>query len=99
MRGDGSAIRTFTHVNDLLAAIELILYKGTQGVIYDVSNESEATSIEDLCKKLKIKYELGLEKHPIKENIGNSYLLRQLGWSPKIQTLDGFNSVSQFWVE
>ena len=33
MRGDGSAIRTFTHVDDLLSAIELILAKGTQGTI------------------------------------------------------------------
>lgn len=98
MRGDGSAIRTFTHVNDLLAAIELILNKGTPGKIYDVSNEYEATSIEELCMNLNITYELGLEKHPITENIGNSGLLRDLGWNPSIRTLPGFIDASLFGV-
>ena len=95
MRGDGSAIRTFTHVNDLLSAIELILEKGTPSIIYDVSNEHEATSIEDLCINLGIQYELGLERHPILENIGNSSLLRGLGWSQSISTLSGFISTNQ----
>jgi nucleoside-diphosphate-sugar epimerase len=99
MRGDGSAIRTFTHVNDLITAIELIILKGKQGIIYDVSNESEAISIEQLCKKLKIKYELGSEKHPIKENVGNSWRLRELGWSTSINTLDGFLSASRNGLE
>jgi nucleoside-diphosphate-sugar epimerase len=96
MRGDGSAIRCFTHVDDLLYAIRLVLEKGRYGVIYDVSNETEATTIEDLCINLEIQYELGTEKHPIKENIGNSKLLRDLGWSPKMATLAGFMSASQW---
>lgn len=96
MRGDGSAIRSFTHVNDLISAIELVMAKGTEGTIYDVSNESEATTIEDLCKNLKLQYELGLERHPIKENIGNSWRLRELGWRPHIPTLEGFVSASQW---
>jgi len=99
MRGDGSAIRTFTHVNDLLSAIELILEKGTPGKIYDVSNEFEAISIEELCKNLSIIYELGLEKHPIQVNIGNSGPLRDLGWSPNISTLSGFINASLFRTE
>ena len=57
MRGDGSAIRTFTHVNDLLDAISLVLAKGTCGTIYDVTNELEETTIIELCSKLNIKYE------------------------------------------
>jgi len=99
MRGDGSAIRTFTHVNDLLTAIEVILAKGKQGTIYDVTNEAEATSIEELCKKLNIYYELGAERHPIMESIGNSWQLRSLGWSPIIPTLAGFIDASQFGVD
>lgn len=95
MRGDGTAIRTFTHVDDLMAAIQVILIKGEEGTIYDVTNESEAISIEDLCKILNVKYELGSERHPIKENIGNSVLLRSLGWSPIISTLRGFIDVSK----
>ena len=84
-----------THVNDLISAIELVMTKGTEGTIYDVSNESEATTIEGLCRNLKIKYELGLERHPIKENIGNSWRLRELGWRPNIPTIEGFISASQ----
>jgi nucleoside-diphosphate-sugar epimerase len=99
MRGDGSAIRTFTHVNDLLDAISLVLAKGTCGTIYDVTNELEATTIIELCSKLNIIYEIGLEKHPIKENIGNSNLLRELGWRPSISTLNGFNSVAHFEIK
>jgi dTDP-D-glucose 4,6-dehydratase len=96
MRGDGTAIRTFTHVNDLLAAIDLIIEKGKQGIIYDVTNEFEATSIEHLCKSLNIKYELGSEIHPIKENIGNSWRLRELGWNPSTKMLNGFVSTSKY---
>ena len=96
MRGDGTAIRTFTHVNDLLAAIDLIIEKGKQGIIYDVTNEFEATSIEQLCKSLNIKYELGSEIHPIKENIGNSWKLRELGWIPSTKMLAGFVSTSKY---
>lgn len=99
MRGDGTAIRTFTHVDDLLSAIELIIAKGTHGTIYDVSNETEATSIEKLCRDLNIRYELGSEIHPIKENVGNSLQLRSLGWRPSIPTLIGFIDASQSSVD
>jgi nucleoside-diphosphate-sugar epimerase len=44
-RGDGSAIRTFTHVNDLIDALILVLAKGTCETIYDVTNELEETTI------------------------------------------------------
>jgi nucleoside-diphosphate-sugar epimerase len=90
MRGTGSAIRCFTHVRDLLAAMELVVAKGVPGLIYDVTNEEESTSIEDLCKCLKIAFTTGTEEHPIKSSIGDSSLLRGLGWSPLIKTVPGF---------
>jgi UDP-glucuronate decarboxylase len=97
MRGDGSAVRTFTHVDDLLSGIEIILEKGDPRTIYDISNESEPTSIEQLCKNLGINYELGQEMHPIKENVGNSSKVKELGWRPKIKTIQGFINASKFY--
>ena len=90
MRGDGTAIRTFTHVNDLLRAIKIVIQSGEAGEIYDVSNEAEATTIENLCKSLCIQYILGEEKHPIKTNIGDSTKVKNLGWEARIDTINGF---------
>jgi UDP-glucuronate decarboxylase len=95
MRGDGTAIRSFTHVDDLLSAIRLVITSGTPGEIYDVSNESEATSIVDLCKDLKISCIPGSLRHPIDVNIGDSKPLRSLGWRPAVPTISGFIEVSR----
>ena len=95
MRGDGRAIRNFTHVNDLLAAFEIIRRNGSPGVTYDISNEFESITITDLLEKLDIAYLKGTESHPIKENRGDSSLLRALGWLPKISTADGFRDASE----
>lgn len=90
MRGDGKSIRCFTHVNDLLSALSIVLEKGTPGIAYDITNETEPTSIEDLCRRLGVSFTIGQEKHPIQSNIGNSALLNSLGWQPSIRTVSGF---------
>lgn len=95
MRGDGAAIRNFTHVSDLFAAFQIILRSGSPGVVYDISNESESMSIIDLLEKLHIPYRKGSQSHPIKENRGDSSLLKALGWFPKVQTIKGFHDTSE----
>lgn len=94
MRGNGLAIRSFTHVADLLNAFRIIIEKGTPGIVYEISNEFEATSIISLCESLNLSFTIGAEEHPIKSSIGNSALLRDLGWSPIINTADGFLTAS-----
>lgn len=95
MRGNGKSIRCFTHVDDLSSALMAIIRRGIPGVVYDVSNEEEAVSIEDICRRLNIAYELGVEEHPIKCNVGDSLPLRNLGWIPAISTVAGFISASK----
>ncbi len=90
MRGDGNALRSFTHVSDLLSAIDYIIRVGVPGLIYDVSNEDESISVVRLLDVLNINYTIGHEQHPIKESVGDSRLLRNLGWSVKITTISGF---------
>jgi len=90
MKGNGKSVRSFTHVNDLLSAIPIVISMGIPGTIYDVTNEFESTSIEDLCINLGVSYTLGTEIHPIRKSVGDSSLLRKLGWKPSIKTVSGF---------
>ncbi len=95
MRGDGKSIRSFTHVDDLCFALSIILKRGCPGMVYDVTNEFESNSIEDICRSLNISYTLGVEAHPIKCSVGDSSPLRSLGWVPAIRTIPGFIETSK----
>ena len=49
--GDGSAIRAFTHVEDMCSGILLALQKGKNGEAYNVGNPTNKTNILDLAKR------------------------------------------------
>lgn len=49
--GDGSAIRAFTHVEDMCSGILLALQKGKNGEAYNVGNPANKTNILDLAKR------------------------------------------------
>lgn len=51
IQGDGTNIRSFLYIDDLMKAIELILIKGKIGNVYNISSIDEI-SIMDLAKKL-----------------------------------------------
>jgi len=49
--GDGSAIRAFTHVKDMVEGIVLAMHRGRNGEAYNVGNPSNKTNIQQLAEK------------------------------------------------
>ena len=54
IQGDGSAIRSFLHVNDVCSAFETILNLGTIGEIYNIGTHDEYTVMEVAVKLIKL---------------------------------------------
>lgn len=50
--GDGSAIRAFTHVEDMADGIICTMKKGINGEAYNIGNPANRTTILDLAKKV-----------------------------------------------
>jgi dTDP-glucose 4,6-dehydratase len=93
IQGDGSNLRSFLHVNDVVSAFECILEKGIIGEIYNIgADEHLEYSVKDIAYKLiyKIKNTLDYDKwisyipdRPFNDKryyISNAKL-KQMGWS------------------
>ena len=53
IQGDGSNVRAFIHVSDVVKAFEIILYKGITGEIYNIgSDDNEEYSVYQVAKIL-----------------------------------------------
>ncbi len=50
--GDGSAVRAFTHVKDMIEGIFLAMERGRIGEAYNVGNPANKTTILDLAKRV-----------------------------------------------
>ena len=101
IQGDGSALRSFLHVNDTCSAFETILNKGQIGEIYNIGTHDEY-SVMDVAKMLIklikntndyepfIKF---IEDRPFNDSryfISNQKL-KDLGWNIKIDFDEGIN--------
>jgi len=51
--GDGSAVRAFTHVEDMARGFILAMKKGSCGVAYNLGNQANKITILNLAKKIK----------------------------------------------
>ena len=51
--GDGSAVRAFTHVQDMARGIMLGMTKGANGEAYNIGNPANKTNILDLARRVK----------------------------------------------
>lgn len=107
IQGDGSSIRAFLYVKDIVTAIELILLKGHLGETYNIGSEEEY-SVLDIAKKLisleypdstdiqdYIEY---IEDRPFNDKryyITNSKI-KELGWTPKYTFEQGLEEIWNF---
>ena len=103
IQGDGSAKRSFLHVEDTCSAFELILKKGVIGEIYNIGTESEYTVMEIakiLIKLIKrtdnfqsyIKFVADRPFNDSRYFISNDKL-KALGWQIKVDFLDGIKKL------
>ena len=111
LKSDGSAVRGFLYLSDLISAMMYTTFLGTDNDVYNICNEDENISILDLAKKLIKLYperNLDLTYKQISSKEKEAYCkfkrvkmntdkLRKLGWSPKVDLDVGLqNTVNSY---
>jgi UDP-glucose 4-epimerase len=95
--GDGSALRAFTHVRDMVQGIKLVMERGKPGEAYNIGNPHNKTSIlrlaEDVIRILqsqsRIVFVDGKKIYgPLYEEANNKFpdatkAMTELGWMPE----------------
>ena len=93
--GDGSQMRTFLYVDDLVQALLKIMALGGSGAVYNVGGDSEISIAELLVVVAKqFEHELDVQFRPhFIEDHGRrkpcTAKIRALGWSPKVPLEQG----------
>jgi len=99
IHGDGSNTRNFLYVEDVARAFDVILHKGSVGLIYNIGGENEQANIavaKDLVKLLGfddkedelIKYVPDRKFNDLRYTI-NSSKLHKLGWKEEMNWEEG----------
>lgn len=95
LRSDGSAMRTYTYIADMVNAAFLILERG-RNEFYNVANPDNLISIRDLAnliaklpkaRKINVKFSKEVEDMPYlpyKLAIMNTDKIKKLGWLPQV---------------
>uniref|UniRef100_A0A6C0J3B4 NAD(P)-binding domain-containing protein n=1 Tax=viral metagenome TaxID=1070528 RepID=A0A6C0J3B4_9ZZZZ len=103
IQGDGSKVRDFIHINDVVQAVVTIIEKGNIGEIYNIGNDNPikildlANIIIDKIGKGKITF---IKDRPFNDNryYVNSNKLESLGWTTTMDFDKGINEVIE-WIK
>lgn len=113
LKSEGTAIRSFCYVADMLDGLLRVLFYGKCGNAYNISNPNETYSIKELAVKLvdffaekKIKVIMDI-RNPSKEyiesfnagRIADILKITALGFVPKITILEGFKKIVDHYNE
>ena len=103
LRSNGSAIRPYTYVADVVGALMLIATKGENNSFYNVANLDNMISIKDLAnliaglrpeKKIKVKTVCqenpALKFLPFQLGVMNVDKVKKLGWKPRVDLKTAF---------
>ncbi|GJQ63921.1 MAG: dTDP-glucose 4,6-dehydratase [Melioribacteraceae bacterium] len=105
--GDGMNVRDWIYVLDHAKAIELVLFKGKLGEIYNVGADSEKPNIEivklilsnlDKTEDL-IEYVKDRPGHDRRYAIDSSKIEKELGWKPEISFDEGMKATINWYLE
>ena len=100
--GDGSAVRSYTHVSDMVEGIYLLMHSDLHGAVnigcpqYVTVNELVATVAEVAGKKINVKHVEG----PVgvhSRNFSNARIY-SIGWQPKVFLKQGIE-LTYPWIE
>ncbi len=100
--GDGTAVRSYTHVNDMVDGIYLLMHSDLHGAVnigcpqYVTVDELVATVAEVAGKRIHIKHVAG----PVgvqSRNFSNARIY-SIGWEPKVFLKEGI-SLTYPWIE
>ena len=104
IQGDGSNLRSFLYITDVIYAIELILFQGKIGEIYNIGSEEElsilsvANKLLEFENKNSTEYIEYIEDRPFNDTryyVTNDKL-KLLGWEQKISFEEG---IKNLWEE
>ena len=111
IHGDGSARRSFIHVDDLVRALETIMTRGTLGEVYNIGTINEFSVLElaqrvcELFPQTRIKHVADRCFNDPRYNVRYQKLL-ELGWRETVPFDRGLQAVvewtrthSNFWFE
>lgn len=99
--GDGSQIRCFTYIADIVSGIEAVMKKGFKGEAYNIANSWQITMkelaeliIKMSGKKLKPKIagfgaETRAKEREIMTRVPSIEKLEKLGWKPQVEINEG----------
>jgi nucleoside-diphosphate-sugar epimerase len=114
IKSDGKDRRGFCYVSDAVIAFFLILFKGKNGEAYNMANNENFLSINELAnvlvnnvfkeKKLNINHFVeGKEKYKTRDDITEISIdtskLNNLGWKPNIDVQEGFKKTVGSFLE
>ena len=93
--GDGTAVRSFIHVDDVATGILVVLDSGDAGAAYNVDT-SDAISIRELAERIRdlasptatLAFDTSRPSGP-QRRVPDSARLRELGFSPAITLGEG----------
>jgi dTDP-glucose 4,6-dehydratase len=103
--GDGLYVRDWIHVEDHCRALDLILHRGKEGEIYNISGGNETTNlrITDLIlqkmnkPKALVKHVKDRPAHDRRYSLNSDKIKTELGWRPKIPFEEGISSTVDWY--
>lgn len=105
--GDGKNVRDWIYVLDHCSALELCLFKGKAGEVYNIGADNEIENFEIAKKILKffkkdtseIEYVTDRPGHDRRYAIDSSKLKKELGWKPEYNFEEAFENTIKWYVE
>jgi GDP-L-fucose synthase len=103
--GDGTPLREFIFVDDLLCSLEMIIDSNINENIFNVGSEIEV-SISQLAKEIavvvgfegKILWDKSKPNGSHRKLLDSSYI-KNLGWNPKVSLLEGLEKTYSWFID
>jgi dTDP-glucose 4,6-dehydratase len=102
--GNGSAVRDYLYVEDHVAAIARVLWKGEPGTVYNIGAGSEVSGVQVADAILEHCQRPSSLKHFVKDRPGHDYRyaldvrrMRPLGWEPGTTFVDGMRATVDWY--
>lgn len=102
LHSDGSAVRCFAYISDVVNALLRILIHGKPGIAYNVANVSQTMSIKELSERLSFAFDLNdspsytnliasnYSVSPYASLIPDISKITSIGWQPLLTVEQGF---------
>ena len=106
--GNGSIIRDFSDVQDVVAAYDSLLEKGQSGEIYNVCS-GKGYRILDVVKSISENYEINVKiehEDDLLRPIDNPTILgnydkieKHVGWRPRVNFVESIEKIFEYWSD